>query len=217
MITDAMGRPFKDNDGPIIQPFIPKTIIQIVATRGWVKSEIYACHLDMVWPQNSPRRLMVISGAEVGAAYESAIEYVVNKLNPTPTYVFTVEDDMLPPQDALHRLLTVLQSMPPDVAAIGGLYNTKEEQTKPLLFGQDYSFMAVPKELGLVETSIMPMGCTLYRTDVFKKMPRPWFETTAYQTQDAYFSLRATKLGWKFYIDTRIQCGHMDVDTGKIY
>jgi hypothetical protein len=65
----------------------------------------------------------------------------------------------------------------------------------------------------------MGMGFHLFKTEMFKKMPYPWFVTLqqydqggarAY-TQDLYFFENAAKYGYKFACDTRCKVGHYDV------
>ena len=52
-------------------------------------------------------------------------------------------------------------------------------------------------------------GVVLIRTEVLKKMPKPWFFSNSYVGEDIYFCIRAKKLGFKCLVDTRVKVGHM--------
>ena len=70
---------------------------------------------------------------------------------------------------------------------------------------------------GLVELYTAPMGCTLIKVDVFKKIEMPWFVTTGQLTQDSFFSQKARDAGYTLWCDTSIRCDHIDRDTGIVY
>jgi hypothetical protein len=70
------------------------------------------------------------------------------------------------------------------------------------------------------------MGCALWRMDLFRQIPKPWFVTVADYlpdrglvsfTQDLYFCEKAVRAGKRFAVDFRVRVGHMDVDTGEVY
>lgn len=57
-------------------------------------------------------------------------------------------------------------------------------------------------------------GCALVSTDVFRKLPYPWFKYVEYPngsllSEDLYFCDEAAKKGYTIYADTRVKCGHM--------
>jgi hypothetical protein len=58
------------------------------------------------------------------------------------------------------------------------------------------------------------MGFCLFKLSMFKKIPKPWFQTlqtgTAAMTQDLYFFQNAAKYGYKFAVDGRVKVGHWD-------
>ena len=67
------------------------------------------------------------------------------------------------------------------------------------------------------EVYTLPMGCTLFKADIFRKIAYPWFVTTPNLTQDSFFSELARQAGYKLICDTSIRCKHIDRITGEIY
>ena len=56
-------------------------------------------------------------------------------------------------------------------------------------------------------------GCAFIRTELFYKMPFPWFKYVTYEndsvlSEDLYFCDVANSFGFKIEADTRIRCGH---------
>ncbi|MCC6740530.1 MAG: hypothetical protein IT452_15905 [Planctomycetia bacterium] len=79
----------------------------------------------------------------------------------------------------------------------------------------------------IVECNGVAMGCTLWRTDLFRRLPPPWFVTVAgwfpeqggamAMTQDLYFCKKAREAGRTFAVDMRVKVGHIDPGTGIVY
>lgn len=66
----------------------------------------------------------------------------------------------------------------------------------------------------LVEVRGGGMGCCLIRTDVFRRVPEPWFEYVWNRTgqklsEDYWFCSRCRESGITLYADTRVECGHV--------
>lgn len=117
--------------------------------------------------------------------------------------------------------------------AIGGLYYTKTEPPMAMAFGDAKSeklefrpldVEEARKEGKVVEVNGLAMGCTLFRKQMFREIPQPWFRTLsgaegqgAY-TQDLYFAQKAKEeIGARFAVHTGVMVGHLDVATGKVY
>ncbi len=71
---------------------------------------------------------------------------------------------------------------------------------------------------GLREVGALGMAVTLIKTDVFRKMPEPWFEFGRVNVlgrgherigEDLYFCDKAIKAGFKVYCDTDIETAHV--------
>jgi hypothetical protein len=169
-----------------------------------------------------------MSGMEVGAAFNSAIEMIQS--NPQLAkfkYLLTCEDDNLPPPDGLLRLYESID----DFDVVGGLYWTKGEAGQPMIYGDPN---VCP--LNFIPQQVIPetvqrcngtgMGFTLFRLSIFKKLPAPWFETkqswepntgVKCYTQDLWFYEKLIKSGGKIAVDNRVKVGHYDADADHVW
>jgi len=164
---------------------------------------------------------LFIPNKEVGDAYNHGVQMVLD--NPelsTWKYILTIETDNCPAPDGLLKLYEAIQ----DFDAVGGLYWTKGEGGQPMIYGDP---KVMPKnfipQLPLIdsiqECNGLGMGFTLFKMDVFRKVPKPWFKTLQEfvpgqgmkaATQDLYFFQEAAKYGYRFACDTRVKVGHWD-------
>lgn len=58
------------------------------------------------------------------------------------------------------------------------------------------------------------MGCAFIKTDVFRKIPYPWYDWVNYKnrgmlSEDLYFCTRCKQANIRIYTDTRANCGHL--------
>lgn len=130
------------------------------------------------------------------------------------THLFFVDDDVLIDNSALQKLYAH------DLDVVGGWYCKKTPIPESATLIRDgESKQGVPlTQTGLVEVDwSLTCGLTLYKMDVFKKIPYPWFITSIQGTEDTYFSARARECGIKSFLDTSIQAGHVDKKTGIVY
>jgi len=187
---------------------------------------------------NAKRAIMYCEGDEVGHAYNRMIEFLLAHPELSKwRYVLTIEDDNIPPADAHVRLIESIEAGPFD--AVGGLYFTKGEGGMPMCYGDpaEYARTGVldfrPRDVRaavqhghIVECNGIAMGCTLYRMDLFRELPGPWFVTVAdvipnagaaCMTQDLYFCERARRKGKRFAVDCRVKVGHLDINTGIVW
>jgi len=70
------------------------------------------------------------------------------------------------------------------------------------------------------------MGCALWRIDLFREIPPPWFVTVSDVipgkgpqcfTQDLSFCEKAVRQGKRFAVDMRVKVGHLDINSGLVY
>ena len=206
----------------------------ICPTRGQVDVTVVEAWNRLVPVPNQRRHMLFMKGDEVGVAYNRALETIFNDYRLSRyKYVMTMEDDNIPPPDAHMRLLDRIQQNP-EYDGIGGLYFKKEAPFQALLLGDPVRFAttgvfdALPRdprryieEGALVEVNCLPMGCTIYKMDLFRRLPKPWFATIANQhirqTQDAMFCETAKWQGARFAVDCGLRVGHLDVATGTVY
>jgi hypothetical protein len=182
---------------------------------------------------------MFACGHEVGRAYDSMIERVLaDPQLSTWKYVLTIEDDNLVPPDAHIRLLETIEAGPFD--AVSGIYFTKGDFNMPMAYGDPERFRSAgelefrPRDIRealrrghVMEVNGIAMGCALWRLDIFRQIPKPWFVTladvvpekggVACMTQDLYFCEKARRVGKRLAVDFRVRVGHLDVKTGAVY
>lgn len=137
-------------------------------------------------------------------------------------YVLTVDNDMRLPSDALRNLL----EEPVDVCM--GFYahrwgNVFDGRTNLCKLGEfNYTDMYTVEDMRALRDSGVKreqvhgggLGCALIRTDVFERIPYPYFSWTHYQDgnvlgEDLNFCERCREHGIKIYADPRVACGHL--------
>jgi hypothetical protein len=210
----------------------------VIPTRGTIPDVVVSKLLGLIAPMNQKRAILFASGHEVGQAYNAMIEMILAHPELSKwKYVMTLEDDNLPPPDAQIRLLESIEWGNYD--AVSGLYFTKGDMNAPMAYGDpsEYARTGVldfrPRDIreALVAGQIMPvngiaMGCGLWRMDLFRTIPKPWYVTVSDVvegkgvvgfTQDLFFCERAVRAGKKFATDMRVRVGHMDSATKIVY
>ena len=197
------------------------TII-ICPTRGMIPARVVQSWQGLIKPMNQKVIGPIFAvGMEVGAAYQSTIENIL--ANPGLAdykFLLTIEEDNCPPPDGLIKLYEGMEEF--DV--VGGLYFTKGPGGQPMIYGDP---LAAP--LNFIPQLPMPdkiqrcnglgMGFTLFKMDLFKRMPKPWFKTcqdfepgkgVSLYTQDLFFFEAAAKAGFKVASHNGCRVGHYD-------
>lgn len=129
------------------------------------------------------------------------------------THILFLDDDVAVKPDILKRLLAH------DKDIVSGLYLHRNFPHLPLIFDQAfpdgkcrYTFLHDNRE-GLIEVVATGLGACLIKTDVFRKMERPWITLGELEKDhwcdDIAFFLRAGKMGYKIYVDLEVPVGHM--------
>lgn len=209
----------------------------VIPTRGLIDSRVVSSWQNMIAPMNQKRSVLFARGDEVGKAYDAMISNLL--ANPDLSswkYVLTLEDDNIVPPDAHIRLLESIEWGHFDV--VGALYFTKGAINMPMAYGDPDEYLRTgvldfrPRNVAeaVAAGQVMPvngtaMGCTLYRLELFKELPPPWFITMADVvdgqaqafTQDLSFSQRLKRAGKRLAVDCRVRVGHLDVATGELY
>lgn len=164
-------------------------------------------------PATVERRRHCIYGMTIDRGYTEA---VMCALRDGATHLMCIEDDTFPPLDAIERLLAH------DKDVVCGWY--PKRQPGPLVGvpivlrnGKRQTLDNPDAEPPLVELYTAPMGCTLFKMDIFSRIPTPWFVTTGQLTQDSFFSQQARDAGITLWCDTTIRCEHIDRTTGAVY
>lgn len=164
-----------------------------------------------------------------GLPVEKAREHLVEEaLRVKAKYIWFIDDDTIPPPNALRRLVYVLENYP-DIKAVGGVYVTKSEPTQPVVFrGSGLGSFWHWKYGDIFEVTSMGAGCLLINTDVFQHLKKPYFaftETESYDaavpgqltSEDVGFCNAVREAGFRVFAHGGILCDHFDASTGKYY
>lgn len=244
------------------QRFYDRSTVIVCPTRGQIDSRVIEAWNALIHPPNQ-RRIgpLFARGYEVGEAYNALISNVLEHPQlKTWKYVLTLEDDNIPPPDAHIRLLEAMERHP-ELDAISGLYHTKDPAQVPMAYGDPAHYKATGKTLHFpisrdlldprspdpVEVLGIPMGCTLWRMDLFRKVPPSWFMTlsekilvdkdgkptlvpsdalTNEQSKDAkrnmtqdlcYCEVAVKYHGARFGVLASVRVGHLDTAQGVVY
>lgn len=204
------------------------TII-ICPTRGTFPTRVVQSWMKLQKPMNQAVAGPIFAEAmKVDHAYNSLIEYILaNEYLSNFKYILTIEEDNLPPSDGLLKLYEDME----EYDVVGGLYWGKGDKGFPMIFGDPDSEKIdfapqKPKINSLQPARGLGMGFNLFKLDMFKNIEGPWFKTEQgkdefgndrMSTQDIYFYKKASEKGYKFACDTRVQVGHYDSKTDKVY
>lgn len=164
-------------------------------------------------PSGVDHKLHMSLGVPIDDAYTHAVEMALRE---GCTHLFTVEDDTFPPADALVRL------MKRDMAIVGGWYPKRAagvRQGVPIVLraGVRCSLDEPDDAPEMVECYTLPMGCTLYKIEVFQTIAPPWFVTSPGLSQDSYVSQLAREAGFTLWCDTTLRCRHIDRVTKEVF
>ncbi len=202
--------------------------IMIVPTRGLIPAKVVQSMLGLASPMNQKFLRIFVEKMEVGEAYNHAIQLILD--NPELSkwkYVLTVEEDNLVPPDGLLKLYENINKFD----AVSGLYFVKGENGAAMIYGSVNEYPAnfipqLPVPDQVVECNGIGMGFALFKLEMFKKIPKPWFKTLQEYTpgegmkaatQDLFFCQNAKKLGFRFAVDCKVRVGHYDFASDIIY
>lgn len=144
-------------------------------------------------------------------------------------YLCFIDDDMIVPFDTLEKLFSrmdrcdmvtplAFQRVPPFLPVMYSLkmieasLEEKKQKSAPLnqpLFKVDFRKIEKWPENDLFEVDAVGFGCVLFKTEILKKLPRPWFSSWMQIGEDIWFSWNAHRLGFKVCVDTSFCIGHL--------
>jgi hypothetical protein len=207
-------------------------VIHVIPSSNTIPAKVYVSHRGLITPPNQPYVPLLIEGAEVGAAYEAALDAILG--NPTLRefeYLLTIEHDNTPEPTGLLKLIKHMEAHP-EFAIISGLYYTKGEGGVAQIWGDVKDPVPnyrpqVPRPGEIMECYGTGMGFALYRMSMFrelheKKVPRPWFKTVAgaegVGTQDLYFHQNVARpRGFRCAVACDVLVGHYDPVTSIVW
>lgn len=198
-------------------------IVSLIPAGEMIPTKVYLSHMNIIFPPNQAVVRMAAVGMEVGEAFSSTIEQILQHPDLKDwEYLLTIEHDNIPPPDGVLKLIKRMEEHP-EYACIGGLYWTKGDGGVPQIWGDKkdpvMNFRPQPPVPGqLVECWGTGMGFNLWRLAMFKdpKLRKPWFKTLTgiegqgVGTQDLFFWGDAQKHGYRCAIDCDVLVGHYD-------
>lgn len=202
--------------------------ICVMATRGEIPARVVQSWMNIATPMNQKHFRLFMERMEIGDAYNAAVDMILAHAELSKwRFMLTLESDNCPPPDGLLRLYESMK----EFDAVGGLYWTKGENGQPMIYGNANE---MPKNFVPqlpVPDAVQPcnglgMGFTLFKIDMFRKVPRPWFRTLQEfvpgqgmrcATQDLFFFQEAAKYGFRFASDNRVRVGHYDAESDKMW
>lgn len=200
----------------------------VIPTRGMISAKVVQSWLGLMAPMNQKFLRIFVEKMEVGEAYNAGIETILGNAElSTWKYVLTLEEDNCPPPDGLLKLYESMDKF--DV--VSGLYWTKGEAGQPMVYGDPKvmpkNFIPqVPIADTVQECNGLGMGFGLFKLEMFKKIPKPWFKTvqeyipgqgSRVGTQDLYFFQEAAKYGYRFASDNRVRVGHYSAGDDRMW
>lgn len=234
LVTEDVGKNNKNLEESIIRVDKSKmyedlSTIIVCPTRGLFPTRVVQSWMKLQKPMNQVVAGPIFAEAmKVDHAYNSLIEYILgNDYLKNFKYILTIEEDNLPPSDGLLKLYESMD----EYDVVGGLYWGKGKDGFPMIFGDPSSENVDFAPQTPILESIQParglgMGFNLFKLDMFKEIPGPWFETkqgkdeNGYDianTQDIYFYKKAAEYNYKFACDNRILVGHYDSRTDQVF
>jgi hypothetical protein len=199
--------------------------VVLIPAFGQVPTKVVASWWNMYFPPNQKVFKIFATGMEVGAAFSSSIEHILqDPVLGKCKYLITMEHDNVAPPDGVVKLLQSMEAHP-ELDCIGGLYFTKGPGGVPQIWGDPkdttLNFRPLVPDVngGIVECCGTGMGFNAWRLDMFRDpdLRKPWFKTTSSategcQTQDLYFWSDARKQGYRCAIDCSVKVGHYDYE-----
>ena len=127
-------------------------------------------------------------------------------------YIWYVDDDQIFHPQTLHRLMTH------NLDIVSGMYLSREPPFIPHIYEKaDNALGWWPRVLkkgqgGLVECVAAGAGCLLVKTNVLRKMEKPWWRLGQHDkvnwSDDCDFCARAIQAGFKIHVDMDCTVGH---------
>lgn len=200
-----------------------KKVLIACPTEGLIPSAAYDSHMEFMFH---------VGKIEAGSDYKFHFGTVGGVFTPLARericdeavksgmdYVFMFDDDMTIPVDCLERLLAH------DVDVVAPLAFMKRPPHAPVIFSQRSGFEGgkpwfstttvknYPKDT-LYECDAVGFGGVLIKTEVIKKMTKPYFMSTCGTGEDILFCFNAkNQTGAKIFVDTSVKLGHLAART----
>lgn len=200
-------------------------LIGLASNRKLVPRELIVAMGMQPPPTHLSTGTLMVVDQPVERARELIAEAAVNA---KAKYLWFIDDDTIPPPNALRRLHYVLENNP-QVMAAGGVYMTKCDPPGPVIFrGMGLGPFWQWKVGEVFAVTGMGAGCMLIKCEVFDKLAKPWFpwiETNSSDpripsvtvSEDISFCNAVRAAGFEIVAHGGVLCDHYDHSTGKTF
>lgn len=171
-----------------------------------------------------------VANYPVDEARNILVEHALKKFN--ADYILFVDNDVVPPQDGLDRLIEVMESSK-QIGMVCGDYPTKfdlnpvsnvtvvDPANDGIVTELDRSSLK-DKDLITDHIWVTGLGFALIRKEVFLSIPYPYFKCFEHKgdkgiNEDSYFCEHLLKAGWKIVVNRKVKCLHLDFNKKKVY
>lgn len=153
------------------------------------------------------RHIMLCRTASISAARNMLVQAA---LKGNYTHIFFLDVDVLlkDPVQAIQLLLTRNEPI------VSGMYRRKtlEGYQWCIFNGSPGNYVPVAEWTGnWITVDVVGMGCCLIKTEVFRKVPAPWFvwDDPNGPSEDFVFCESAKKHGYRIHVFTEVQAAHL--------
>lgn len=143
---------------------------------------------------------------------ELAKKAILNKCD----YVWFIDSDHILPKGTLNRLLKIIKDK--NASVVSALYFTRTNPNLPVIRKiEEGGFEQIFEYQGIIEVDGVGMGCCLIKTEIFKGLEYPYFDSiyekkgdlVSYIGEDLFFCRTLRNKGIKIYVDTDLVIKHI--------
>jgi FkbM family methyltransferase len=195
-----------------------KRILIGIPTAKYIESECFKSIYDLDVPEGYETTFQFFFGYNVDQVRNLIAQWALDF-----DYLFSVDSDIILPKDALAKLLSH------DKDVVCGIYLQRIHGVENVeVYGHNgmggigripLGAIAAPD---LYEIAACGMGCTLVKSEVFRKIGYPQFvyhsalDHRQTYSEDVDFCEKARKVGYRIWVDSSVRCDHTGAYTFKI-
>lgn len=207
-----------------LKKFHPNYLLIAIPSRGMISCEVVSSLLTQDNPLNMTIKYQFEVGGEVGESRNRLAEYAI-KIG--AEYLLFIDDDVIIPPNCYNKLIYWANE---GYDVVSGVYYSKQIPPQPLIYrGRGNGYLSKWKVGDIIKDADgVGMGLILIKTDVFKKISKPWFfsvvgekdkkaNTWVSMDESLYFCDKLKEANIKILVDTSIQAIHFDSSTRTFY
>lgn len=183
-------------------------ILLAIPTNKYIEPETFKSIYDLIVPSNVKLHFEFFYGYQI-----DQIRNLIADWGKKYDYLFSVDSDIVLPQESLIRLLSANKDI------VTGVYIQRKEEEKITELYREYgdgmtNIKADELQTGLHKVAGCGFGCVLVKSDVLRTMEYPHFEYHSALdhaftiSEDVDFCQKASKLGFEIWADMDLLCKH---------